>query len=318
MTAERTESEGFFEMLWDCDHCSAKGLLGKSQRHCPECGAPQSAIKRYFPTPEQQQRIEGHSYVGADRHCPACDAPMSAKGKNCTQCGSPLDGSKEVEGVAAPAAAVPVKPKRRIWPWVVGGLLVLGAAIWFLFIRTRSAEVGIAAHRWERTIAIEQFGSQSLEAWRNELPPDAEVPLCHKKQRTTRQVEDGEECHTERHDKKDGTFEQVKKCKPKYRSEPVEDDWCTFTARRWKKIDEVKVSGTGLTPTWPTQGLPAADTPAAFGAKRQGPRGEKLYLDFTNKQSCDVPEAAWHTYSDGQKVKVEVRARSGDLVCSSL
>ena len=40
MTGERVESEGFFEMLWDCDHCGQQGLLGKTQRHCPECGAP--------------------------------------------------------------------------------------------------------------------------------------------------------------------------------------------------------------------------------------------------------------------------------------
>ncbi len=24
MTTERTESEGFYEMLWDCDHCGQK------------------------------------------------------------------------------------------------------------------------------------------------------------------------------------------------------------------------------------------------------------------------------------------------------
>jgi hypothetical protein len=317
MTEERTESEGFYEMLWDCDHCTAKGLLGKSQRHCPECGAPQSAIKRYFPTPEQQQKIEGHSYVGADRNCPACAAPMSAKGQNCTQCGAPMDGSKEVGGVAAPAAPPP-KPRRRIWPWVVGGIVLLGFLIWFFFIRTRSAELAIAAHRWERTIAIEQFGPQPQEAWRNEVPADAETPVCHKKERTTKQIEDGEECHTERHDKKDGTFEQVKKCKPKYRSEPVEDDWCAFTVRRWKKIDEAKASGAGMTAAWPAQALPPADTAAAFGAKRQGARAEKLYLDFSNKQACEVADAAWRKYTDGQKVKVEVRARSGEIVCSSL
>jgi hypothetical protein len=30
---ERVESQGFYEMLWDCDHCDTKGLFGKSQRH---------------------------------------------------------------------------------------------------------------------------------------------------------------------------------------------------------------------------------------------------------------------------------------------
>ena len=122
---ERSESEGFFEMLWDCEHCGATALLGKSQRHCAECGAPQNPAKRYMPTPEQQQRVDGHQYVGADRECPACRAPMSAKGTNCTQCGSPLDGSREVRGIEAPAA---VRKGRRPWLWVaVIGCLVVGS-----------------------------------------------------------------------------------------------------------------------------------------------------------------------------------------------
>src|SRR5580658_2753628 len=105
MADDRVESEGFYEMLWDCAHCGTKGLLGKSQRRCPECGAPQDADKRYFPTDEQKQLAVGHVYVGADAHCPSCAAAMGAKVKNCTQCGSPMDGSKEVAGVAAPVAA---------------------------------------------------------------------------------------------------------------------------------------------------------------------------------------------------------------------
>ena len=51
MGQEREESQGYFEMLWDCDHCDARGLLAKSQRHCANCGAPQNPDKRYFPQP---------------------------------------------------------------------------------------------------------------------------------------------------------------------------------------------------------------------------------------------------------------------------
>ena len=54
---ERVVSEGFYEMLWDCDHCDTKGLLAKSQRHCANCGAPQSAYKRYFPTVDGDNNI---------------------------------------------------------------------------------------------------------------------------------------------------------------------------------------------------------------------------------------------------------------------
>ncbi|HEY5946369.1 MAG TPA: zinc ribbon domain-containing protein, partial [Kofleriaceae bacterium] len=92
MESERVESQGHFEMLWDCDHCDTKGLLAKSQRYCANCGAPQSAVKRYFPKPEDQKKVDGHVFEGADRYCPACNAPMGAKANACTQCGSPLDG----------------------------------------------------------------------------------------------------------------------------------------------------------------------------------------------------------------------------------
>ncbi len=315
MAGERTESQGFYEMLWDCDHCETKGLFGKSQRHCPECGAPQNPAKRYFPAPDQQQRVHGHEYQGADRHCPACSAPMGAKVKNCTQCGSPMDGSKNVDGVNTPIA--PPAKKRRIWPYIVVALLVVGFAIWWFFVRKVDAQVTVAAHRWERTIAIEEFGDHAQEAWRDQVPAGASLPVCHSKQRSTKQVQDGEDCHVERVDKKDGTFEQLNKCKPKYRSEPVTDDWCAFTVRGWKKVGEAKATGTGTTAAWPAD-APAPDVAATLGAKRSGARSEKLVVDFGSRGSCDVAEATWRKLADGAKVKVEVRARSGDVVCSSL
>ncbi len=314
MTQERVESEGFYEMLWDCAFCGTKGLLGKSQRHCAECGGPQDPSKRYFPTPEQQQQVVGHTYEGADRACPACKAPMGAKAKNCTQCGSPLDGAREVAGVEKPPAP---RNKRRIWPYIVAGLAVLGVAIWALFIRTHSAQLTIASHRWERTIAIEEFSEHSQSAWRDQVPADASFPSCFRKERSSRQVPSGEDCHTERHDKKDGTFEQVKKCVTKYRSEPIDDDWCTFTVRRWMKSDQLEAHGTGTEAAWPATTLPA-DVPATLGARRAGARAEKLTLDLGGDQTCEVSAETWRKYSDGQKVKVEVRARSGDVVCSSL
>lgn len=39
---------------------------------------------------------------------------------------------------------------------------------------------------------------------------------------------------------------------------------------------------------------------------------------FGAGDSCDVSDAIWRKYQDGQKVKVEVRARSGKVVCGSL
>jgi hypothetical protein len=323
MGQEREESQGFFEMLWDCDHCDARGLLGKSQRFCANCGAPQNPDKRYFPKEGEEVRVDGHSYEGADRACPACSAPQSAVAKNCTRCGSVLDGAAEVHGVMdAPGPAIRPEPapgprRRRLWPIVLAAIVVLGGGLILWRCRTREAQVVVAAHKWQRAVAIEEFNERREDAWRNEMPVNASAPICRDKERSTRQVEDGEECHTERHDKKDGTFEQVKKCKPKYRSESVMDSWCSFTARAWRPVGELKQAGAGMSPAWPTD-LPPGDTPAAFGARRQGRRTETLTLEFTGAGSCDVGDPVWRRYSDGQTLKVEVRASSGDVVCSSL
>ncbi len=312
---ERTESEGFYEMLWDCPHCDTKGLLGKSQRHCANCGAPQDPDKRYFPKEGEAKPIDGHRFEGSDRQCPSCNTAMGSTAKNCTSCGSPLDGSKEVRGIAMPVAAKP--PKKKVWPIVLAVIAALCIAIWFFFIRKKDATLAVSAHRWERAVAIEKYDDWKQEGWRDAVPAGASIPTCVRKERSKKQVEDGEECKTEKVDKKDGTFEQVKTCKPKYRSEPVEDDWCTFTVRNWKKVDDIKNVGAGLTAAWPDK-VPAADTAAALGATRSGARTETLYLDFGKGQSCAVDDAKWRKFKDGDKVKLEVRARTGDVVCSSL
>lgn len=316
----RTQSEGHFEMLWDCEHCGTKGLLGLSQRYCAECGAPQNPDKRYFPKEGEAKIVDGHRYDGADRLCPNCSAASGASAKNCVKCGAPMDGSKEVKGIAAPVPKV--EPKKKRW-WIpvliiaVIGLAIFG--IWYRFIRKKEATLQVMGHKWTREIAIEEFKSVSESKWANEVPRDAEGRSCYQKERSRKQVKTGEEtCTTERKDKKDGTFESIKKCTPVYRSEPVNDDWCTYTVRRWVQVDTAKASGNNLTPVWPDKGLPPADTAASFGAKRQGKKTETLTITFPDDDNCDVDDATWRKYTDGQKAKVKVHASSGDVVCDSL
>lgn len=314
---ERTESQGFYEMLWDCDHCETRGLFARSQRHCPECGAKQNPDKRYFPREGEERQVDGHSYQGADRTCAACGAPQSARAKNCTNCGAALDGAAEVKGVAAPAPAP--RPRRRSRWWIVVLVIaVIGFGVWYRFIRKRSATVGVTGHAWERVIPIEEYGDHSEEAWREAVPADARMVICHQKERTTKQVPDGEECHNEKQDKKDGTFEVVKKCRPKYRSEPVEDDWCSYHVLRWKELpgSALRVAGKGLSPTSPT-GAPPANVPPVPGARRAGAERQTLTLELGD-QRCEVSEATWRKYKDGDRANVEVRASSGAVVCDTL
>ncbi len=312
---ERVESKGFFEMLWDCDHCDTKGLLGKSQRHCPNCGAKQNPDKRYFPDQGSAQRVDGHQFEGADRTCLACNAPQSAAATNCTHCGAALDGASEVRGVVTPVAP---KPQRKRWPMfaVIAAVVLVMFSIWYFFIRTQDLQMTVTAHRWERTIDVEEFADRSETAWQNEVPRDARMVSCHREQRSSRKIHDGETCRMERVDRKDGTFEELEKCRPNYRSEPVYDERCNFTVQRWARVDTVRLTGADLSPAWPALSVPAQAV-ESLGARRAGGRNEKLLLQF-GKQTCEVSETAWRKYRDGTAYTVEVRARSGEVVCKSL
>lgn len=316
MSGERQESLGHYEMLWDCEFCEARGLLAKSQRHCALCGGAQNADKRYFPKEGEAKRVDGHTFEGSDRHCPACNTPQSAAATNCTQCGAPLDGSKQVRGIAAVA---PVAPRKRKPVWMIVAI-VLGLVflIWFRCVRTKEAQLTITGHRWVTAIPVEQYAAVEESDWRDRLPSGARATSCTRKQRSTRQVPTGEEdCQVTKRDNKDGTFEQVKTCKPMFRDEPVDGDWCRYTVEKWQTVTTLEQRGEGTAVTWPTGDLPPAQAPATLGARRQGTRVQTLTL-LVGTQACEVTEAVWKKYSDGQKAKVEVRASSGQVVCSSL
>lgn len=90
----RVETTGVYEMLWDCEFCDTKKLLGVTHRFCPNCGAPQNAEKRYFPKPGEEIALENHVYHGVDWICPACGQANSASANFCGSCGSDKTGAK--------------------------------------------------------------------------------------------------------------------------------------------------------------------------------------------------------------------------------
>jgi hypothetical protein len=319
---ERIESAGHFEMLWDCEFCGTKGLLGKSQRHCPECGAKQEADKRYFPKEGEEVKIEGHKYEGSDKYCPSCNNPQGAAGKNCTNCGAMMDGSADVKKVAAPVA--PPKAKSKMWiVWVVVAVVALiGIIVGVKFCnRTKEASGKILAHKWERLVPIEVYDDMKMEAWRNEVPRDARNLVCNKAVRSSKQVQDGEECTEEKKDKGDGTFEKVKKCKPKFKSEGVEDEKCTFVVTEWHKIEEAVSKGAGMTLADPP-GLPPPAVQPIPRARRAGNKIDSFFLDVDvpglKPQSCKVKPEVWKKYADGAAVKLEVKVRNNAIDCDSL
>jgi len=317
-----------FQMLWDCPQCGTRGLLGVTHRHCPSCGTAQDPQARYFPEPGSEVALENHEYFGADRSCPYCQTPNSVKAAHCVNCGAALDGSAPValktDGppVPAPASSAPPAAPAAWWKtvwfrWCAALAVVALALVWMLSAKDHRVEV--KSQGWERRIFVERFGPLSSGSWCNEVPGDAQVVGHESRQRSTREVPDGQTCSDRRVDQGDGSFRVEQECRTRYRSEPVYDDWCSWTALRWQAYDQEVRSGSGGTPlVWP----PFQPTGIGIGALREGGREEVWpvrfgALDGKGEWECRLPPAKGPECRPGTRWILPVR-RVGGAKCGDL
>lgn len=324
-------SGGIFEMLWDCAFCGTVQLLGKTNRYCPSCGAPQDETKRYFPPPGKEKEVVANTtFDGVDLKCPACSTPNGAKANNCKHCGSPLNEAAAVKKLAdrdnrPKPPPVAVKPAGKgmglgVKAAIGGGVLVLGLITVGLTWK-KEVTATVEGHSWKREIAIESLQQVSESAWKDSVPGDAYSVSCSREQRSTKKVPDGETCHTKDVDRGDGTFERKNVCETKYKSEPVYDDKCRYTVDRWKRSRAVTAQG-GLddAPSWPTVSLRQAGT--CRGCEREGAKTQEYLVALAGPEnarySCDKPEAEWRSYKKGSKYPLKVRVMTGGADCGSL
>jgi hypothetical protein len=339
-----------YEMLWDCQFCGTKKLLGKTHRHCPNCGAAQDPKSRYYPSDAEKVAVEDHVYHGADRVCPSCQTPNSAAAQHCGNCGSALAGAKEVarrkaqagtsfagetvkdakreqaELKAAAAGAAPAavkKPsKRNKIIAIAGGVGALLVGLVVLLTWTREGQVEVKGHSWAREIAIEKFGPQSDSAWCDQMPADAYRVSRSREVRSHNKVPDGEDCHTVREDNGDGTFSESEQCTTRYRDEPVYDDHCRFTVDRWARGRSVLAKGAALTPApaWPAVNITRPGQ--CIGCEREGPRTEKYLVSLADDKGkvheCSFPQPQWAGFAPKSKWTGEIGVITGHLDCSSL
>ena len=326
------EKETYYEMLWDCDQCSTKGLLGDSHRHCPTCGAAQDPTKRYFPEPGSEVEARNHQFVGADWACAYCSSPNSAAAAHCTNCGAGQDGTKPVALMADTAAPAPERvappapaaPRSGWWRWALAFFALAVVALGFMFTRTHEATATVSGKNWQREIQIEKFGPVSDTAWCDSLPGDAYAVSQSREQRSTRRVEDGQVCHDERIDKGDGTFVKRRECTPRYREEPVYDNRCRYQVNRWRSYRTVQAGPqTAAAPVWPALGnIGNANSLVGntMGAERSGARSESYVLSLQAGGkifTCNVSESVWTKYEQGSTAPLKVRM-TGGADCGSL
>jgi hypothetical protein len=319
-------SERVYEMLWDCAYCGTRKLLGKTHRFCPKCGAPQDSEKRYFPSEDEKVAVEDHVYVGADKLCSACGTAMSAKAVHCTQCGAPLEGSREVRLVDAPPPPVAAPPAARrrglascLLPALgVAALLLVGLLVTVFWKKDAQAQVAEAS--WERSVAVETLQPVRDAAWCDSLPRAAYSVSRHREVRSHRQIQVGEECRNVNVDRGDGTFAQRRECTPRYRQEPVYDERCDYTLDRWVESRRAVASGGAPgPPQWPALQLRAG---SCRGCEREGTRRTSykvvLLASGGKRFECQVDEPRFAALKPGTSWSFKVGVVTGAPDCGSL
>jgi hypothetical protein len=200
---------------------------------------------------------------------------------------------------------------------LVLGLLGL-TAFW-----TKPIEVVVESHGWVREIDVERMAARPDSAWCDAMPGDAYDVRKTREERSTRQIEDGQECRDVRSDNGDGTFSTHTQCSTKYRSESVYDDRCYYTINRWGLERTERNAGAGLTPgpAWPLTYVRSGN---CLGCEREGSRREVLSVALRGRDDrartwrCDIHDPRWRALGDGELRTIKVRVVTGGAVCDSL
>jgi hypothetical protein len=288
------ETLGYVRLEWTCRRCGGKNP--GPEKLCIHCGASIDEQDQ-FELPETQEFVTDaeelkKAAAGPDIHCPYCETRNPAGSTVCKQCGGSLaEGIVRDSGhvVGAPpvtrppaeprAAPRPVAAKVKGLPWYLfAGLAVLllvccvGA---YLLARPSKELNGVVRDvSWERRISIEALQPVSREDWRDEIPSDARLGNCRRKEHHTQSEEPAPGVEAEKIcgtpytiDKGSGYGEVVQDCE--YR---VYADWCEYTREEWQEVDASIASGQDLNPYWPQVSL--------VSDQREGEYSEEYEVNF--------------------------------------
>jgi hypothetical protein len=288
------ETLGYVRLEWTCRRCGGKNP--GPEKLCIHCGASIDEQEQ-FELPETQEFVTDaeelkKAAAGPDIHCPYCETRNPAGSTVCKQCGGSLaEGEVRAAGhvVGAPptthptaeprAAPRPAAPAKAKGPWYLFAgiavlLLVCCVGAYLLFRPSEDINGVVRDVSWERRISIEALQPVSHEDWRDEIPSDAQLGNCRKKEHHTQSeapsfgVEAEKICGTPYTiDKGSGYGEVVQDCEYK-----VYADWCEYTREEWQEVDASIASGHDLDPYWPQVSLASG--------QREGDRSESYNVDF--------------------------------------
>ena len=311
-----------YEMMWDCSYCDTKKLLGKSHKHCPNCGTAQDSTKRYFPPENEKVAVEDHEFVGTDKICGFCEAPNSALAKFCTECAGPMDGTKDVALVGElppPKSSKSTKNSGSLLKWILAFIAIIVVVIAIFSIEEEKA-VTVTGHSWSRNIEVEQYKQVTEEAWEDRVPSQGKIKQCREKERDTEKVPDGETCSIVKKDNGDGTYNEREECETKYRTVPIYDDWCSYEIKKWTVVRTETAGGKDLQPSWPEVSMNTCNI-TALSCEREGQRTSVYTVHLQDEQGadheCSFAEDKWKSIKDGTSKVMGFGAITGLIDCDT-
>lgn len=276
-----------------CAFCGARNPAGAVK--CSQCGSDlREGAKR-----ASKGRVVGAFKGGPAKpiKCPSCGAMNPGDRLKCEQCGTALPHKSKAAAKKAESKAA--APNTRLLAIIGVGVLAICAAVYFLFIRTKSVTGVVTSAEWKRTVAIEAFGPVERGDWQDAVPDDAEGLSCSERVRYTQDEQPSsgsynEVCGTPYSvETGSGFAEVVQDCEYE-----VLDNYCSYTVNAWAEVDSVSLDGTGLAAVWPEPNL-AGDQ--RLGAQEEdyvcvfdadGKRLEYSTQSYAEYQQCE-PGTTW-------------------------
>ena len=336
------------EALWDCPYCGAKGIGGLTKT-CPSCGHPQDAGTKFYMGEKKnyvdEKKAENYG-KGADWTCAYCGALNRYDAKECSGCGAAREESqsdyfqnqeaneqKAQETAREEAqfiAPTPPVKKKRNWKKLLIGLgaaaLVLILLIALLVPKTDTAT--ISSKDWERSISIEEYQTVTESDW--SVPEGGRLMEQHEEVygydhvldhyetvevQKSRRVEDGYDTETDYQDNGDGTFTEVTRQVPRYKTEyyteyeqqpvyipvPIYMTKYTYEIERWVPTRTADSSGHNDEPYWEDSRITRAE--------REGSRSDAYAVTLTGKKGrtyqVRVSEEIWNDLQLDKPVKIK-------------
>ncbi len=302
-----------------CAACQAPNAAGAA--FCGACGAELDGSKA-VQLRGDQAADEGAAFA-ADTARAARDEHRAAK--------LAAQAARQAEADAAHGAPPPAPEesggsKGKIAGIGCGVLLLLavvcgGLGFWW-FGRTTVATIEATSRSWTTTIQVEEKQSVRESAWKESVPSGAERVSCRSEKRDSRSVSDGETCKNVRKDQGDGTFKEVKECKPKTKQEAVMGEKCDYTVNKWARTREAKATG------GPKDAVAYPDpklrrTGDCVGCERAGAKAEVFTIQWRESGgkralSCDTTRSIWDKVQVGSKWKGPVGVNKDFVDCAKL